>query len=302
MPTTVAPATIRPLGTPPARPAERAARPTTLAGVLGLDGFTPSRAAAAHPRFAGHAELEALRRPGAAPLGRGATGPAVAAVQQALIDMGFAVPAGAEGNFGPQTTQAVRNLQVAAGLPATGAVDAATFAALERHAPAPGRTAWDPGAKHALVPSPKLPGGGVARVVVGVGQHRAFLFDAKGKLVKIYGVRTGNANHPDGRGSATMPGLKVINAKVKDPSAIATELWPESQGRAFGTRLLALSDVDPRTRRPIHTPYGGQELHGTYQANTIGRDASHGCVGVTNADIEEIFAAVGQGQFVRFDP
>ncbi len=60
----------------------------------------------------------------------GAQGSAVKRVQQLLIAAGTPVAGGADGIFGIRTRQAVRTFQQARGLPVTGAVDAATDAAL----------------------------------------------------------------------------------------------------------------------------------------------------------------------------
>jgi lipoprotein-anchoring transpeptidase ErfK/SrfK len=280
---------------PSAPPAARSSAPAPVA--IPADAWRPSapRAAGpAHPRFAAFAELDGVRA--GVPLRAGAQGPAIAAVQQALLAMAFAIPAGATGSFGGQTATALTNFQAAMGLPTTGTLDAETLRALEKVAPPPGKTSWDKGVNPGPVPSPRLPKGGFARVVVGIGQHRAFLFDKAGRLQKIYGVRTGRLETP------TMPGLKVVNAKIADPTEVSNQLWPDANGRAFGTKLLALTDVDPRTMKRFHGPNGGQELHGTYQDGSIGKYFSHGCVGLQNADIEEIFRAVGAGQYVRFDP
>ncbi len=50
-------------------------------------------------------------------------------LQQKLIALGYAVTA--DGSFGPGTKAAVIQFQQTHGLPATGTVDAATWAALE---------------------------------------------------------------------------------------------------------------------------------------------------------------------------
>ncbi|MFP5502330.1 MAG: L,D-transpeptidase family protein [Candidatus Sericytochromatia bacterium] len=246
-----------------------------------------------HERFAGDAELAAVIA-GKAALTKGAKGDAVQKVQQALQDMAFVLPSGADGAFGNQTAQALKNFQSAAGLPQTGELDAKTLKALDQHAPAPGQTSWS-GGQSSLVPSPDLGHGKKARVVVDISQHRAFLYDQDGELTKIYGVRSGNG----AKGWDTKPGVKVIDGKNNDPTSIARQLWGGS-GDAFGTRLLNLSDYDLETGKKYLGKHKGQELHGTYQEESIGRDFSHGCVGLKNADIEEIFDQVKNGELVHF--
>lgn len=146
-----------------------------------------------------------------------------------------------------------------------------------------------------VAPDPSLPGGRLARVVVSIRDHRAYLFDKDGELEASYRVRTGKD------GSPTRPGVKIVVGKNRNPTDVAERLWPSSGGRAFGTRLIDLSDFDPQTGRTYRGKYGGQELHGTYDKASIGRNFSHGCVGLINKDIEAIFDAVAVGDLVRFD-
>jgi peptidoglycan hydrolase-like protein with peptidoglycan-binding domain len=245
-------------------------------------------------RFAGTPELDAVLKGGQ--LAKGAKGDAVAHVQQALQDMAFVLPAGVDGGFGNQTAQALKNFQSAAKLPQTGVLDRDTLVALDKFAPPAGQTSWEPGADRSLVPSPDLGKGKKARVVVDISQHRLFLFDKNGDLEKIYGVRSGNS----AKGWGTQAGLKVIDGKNNDPKAVAQSLWGGT-GTAFGTRLLNLSDYNLETGKKFYGKHKGQELHGTFDNNSIGQDFSHGCVGLKNADIEEIFDKLGNGEFVRFD-
>jgi peptidoglycan hydrolase-like protein with peptidoglycan-binding domain len=67
----------------------------------------------------------------------GDEGDVVAGVQQALIDGGFAGEVIADGIYGPQTANAVAELQRAEGLAVTGVVDGATAAALGLYTPGP---------------------------------------------------------------------------------------------------------------------------------------------------------------------
>ncbi len=74
--------------------------------------------------------IESPMAPSLVGLGEGARGNEVKTVQSALIAAGVKVPGGADGVFGPATKSAVTAFQSRSGLPATGAVDAATAAAL----------------------------------------------------------------------------------------------------------------------------------------------------------------------------
>ncbi|TDT16458.1 putative peptidoglycan binding protein [Ilumatobacter fluminis] len=61
----------------------------------------------------------------------GALGNTVKQLQQAMIDAGVTVRGGADGIFGPATTEALKSFQTSQGLPATGVVDQATAEALK---------------------------------------------------------------------------------------------------------------------------------------------------------------------------
>lgn len=317
MPTAVAPRRVLP--TLPTRgPAKgddpRARRTAGVPAAQVLDTLT--RSSLRNDRFTGSEPLARVAR-GGAPLAT-ADREAVKAVQRALLDMAFFIPGGADGGMGPGTAQALKNFQAAAGLPRTGKLDATTLAALDRHAPPAGKTAWDPGVAPTLVPDAVVRDAQgrayqqagkpmVARVVVAIGQHRAFHFDRAGDLVKIYAVRTGRGNHPDGRGSATMPAVKKIDAKMGGQALkdLGAKLW-DAPG-AFGEQLLALSRIDPATGKATPFGYNGQELHGVPdnargEPTGVGQDFSHGCVGMANADIKAIAADVRAGEIVNFIP
>lgn len=81
--------------------------------------------------------LAAVRR-GEGTLSRGARGPAVKALQQALQQAGFPLPRwGADGRFGAETQRALKHFQAAYRLPATGTLDARTLAQLAEAAATP---------------------------------------------------------------------------------------------------------------------------------------------------------------------
>lgn len=281
----------------PVAPAPKPPTPAPVEPVPTVPGDSLVKSAGpANERFRGDTQLARVLA-GQATLGPGATGPTVQKVQQALLDMAFYIPGGADGKFGGNSAQGVKNFQSMAGLPQTGTIDAETLKALDKYAPPAGKTSWDAGVNPGPLPDPVVAKGKKARAVVDLSQHRLFLYDKKGNLEKIYAVRTGRGEV----GWGTQPGVKIVDGKNKDPRAVSDALWPDSNGQAFGTRLLNLSDYDPATGKTYLGKHKGQELHGTYQDYSIGRDFSHGCVGLRNADIEEIFDKLGNGELVKFE-
>jgi peptidoglycan hydrolase-like protein with peptidoglycan-binding domain len=264
---------------------------------------TTSSSGAGHPRFAGNAVLDDVRA-GRTTLGAGAHGPAVVAVQQALLDMGFSMRAyvygtasgrpvgGVDGAFGNQSTTCVTNFQQHAkaffpGVRVTGVVDAATFAALEALAPAVGATSDQPGQPQ-QAPAPFWNGDAHKRlkVVVVKDQHRTFLFDAQGKIAHIFSNSVGRM------GAATHTGLKKVTAFLDAAAcaALSQRLWQNNN--SFGDRLVDLSWAD---RTPTAT---GEELHGTGNDRDLGMDVSHGCMRHYNADILVMYSALHMNDLV----
>lgn len=301
--------TVRPLGlgnvikllTGGAQPAPT---PRLTAPVMVRDGFTRSSGSLGNARFSGNPELENIAA-GRGVLNTTTSPQTVATIQQALQDMAFMVDLGNSGIYGPGTIQAIKNFQHMAGLAVDGSLGPQTLAALDKYAPAPGKTAWDKGQNPGPVPSPNVGYGKKARVVVSISQHRAFLFDKAGNLQKIYGVRTGREQvDTEGNiGHATHPCVKVIDSKNGDPTEVSNALWPTAGGKAFGTRLMGLTVYDPATGQKVpDSPWNGQELHGTYQDQSIGRDFSHGCMGMRNQDAEEVYGQVKVGDLVNVIP
>jgi lipoprotein-anchoring transpeptidase ErfK/SrfK len=241
-----------------------------------------------NPRFGSHDDLLGVLA--GQPITRGAKGEGVKAVQTALLDLGFGLPSGADGAFGNELTLALKGFQSSQGLPMTGELDATTLKILDEVAPALGKKAWEDPAlsPKAYLPAPLVKGKPV-RVAVDTSEHRLFLYDKAGQLERIYPIATGAP------GTETDPMIKIVSGFLKDPSAVARQLWPESGGKAFGTRLVDLSKYDPETGKATRH---GEEIHGTFTRRSIGTDASHGCMRLYNEDIEDLFTRLAKGDVV----
>jgi peptidoglycan hydrolase-like protein with peptidoglycan-binding domain len=281
----VGPATLRALD---AALAAAAVGPTT--DPTATPTTNPRFADAAFARVAAGAETIGVRSPARA---------AVRALQQSLLDMGFSLgpypspgttSREVDGAFGEKTRVALKNFQVHAsktfpGVTPSGTLDAATLDALHKLAPAPGRTSWDAGQPSHAPPAswngdPTKP----LRIAVVLDEHRTFLFDAQGRLQRIF------ANAVGAPGSSTTAGLKKVDV-VLDQAATATtgqSLWNDPT--VFGTRIVGLRWADGRT--------SGEELHGTNAPSSIGNDASHGCMRHYNEDIELLAATLRVGDLV----
>lgn len=262
-------------------PATPSTNTTTPAWTPGTRPATGSGARAMlNDRFAGDAQLGQVLAGGS--LTVGAKGEGVKKLQQAMTDMGFALPNAADGAFGPQTAKAIRNFQVNASkafpdVKVTGVVDGATLRALDQLAPAAGQQGQTKN-----VPSPFYDGK-LTRVVVLKDEHRTFLFDKQGKLEKIF------MNAVGAKTTSTDEGLKKVTTKLDERATLEAgqRLWG---GPVFGPRMLDLSWANG-TR-------SGEELHGTSAPNQLGEDVSHGCVRHANADIVKLYDALSVGDQV----
>lgn len=223
-------------------------------------------------------------------LERGAEGPQVQEIQNALLSLGFGLPAGADGDYGGQTVAAVKAFQSSADLPLTGKLDEKTFRTLMKMKPQSGKKVWEDLASASLsIPkSPQISGKSV-RVLIDLSEHRLSVYDATGSVQRVFPVASGADDSP------TDVGVKLVNAKLDDPTELAKKLWPESKGAAFGKRLIDLDWYNPETG--VQT-VSDEELHGTYVLESIGSNASHGCVRLTNESIEWLYQNLAIGDLV----
>lgn len=100
---------------------------------------------------------------------------------------------------------------------------------------------------------------------------------ANNKPVKQYSVATGKNN-------GTPAGTFKISNKLVNPTWFKTGaiLPPGSPENALGSRWMGFD----------RTEYG---IHGTIEPQTIGTQASQGCVRMLNADVEELYSMVPSG-------
>ncbi|MBQ8537937.1 MAG: L,D-transpeptidase, partial [Clostridia bacterium] len=97
---------------------------------------------------------------------------------------------------------------------------------------------------------------------VDVNLKRLTLYEGK-RVLKSYPVATGTTENP------TPLGIYYINSRFAG----------EMSG--FGTRFLGLN-----------VPWGQYGIHGTNKPESIGGNASHGCIRMRVKDAEELYAAV----------
>ncbi len=102
------------------------------------------------------------------------------------------------------------------------------------------------------------------KILIDISEKRLYLL-SENKLIKSYTIASGKSDSPSPLGSWQIEG------KAK---------W----GGGFGTRWMGLN-----------VPWGRFGIHGTNKPNSIGYDASAGCIRMRNQDVEDLYKYVKVG-------
>jgi hypothetical protein len=115
--------------------------------------------------------------------------------------------------------------------------------------------------------------------VVSIPYRKLVLLDGE-RVVKVYDVAVGAQNSPSPSGE----------------SQIAQRL--ESPGYYHPGTVVAPGKSNPLGTRWIGLSAKGFGIHGTNRPQSIGKNASHGCIRLRNHDVEDLFARVQVGDRV----
>jgi hypothetical protein len=116
-------------------------------------------------------------------------------------------------------------------------------------------------------------------IVVSLEDRKLALLE-DGQLEKVYTVAVGKASTP------SPVGTFVIERRVINPTYTHNgKVVPSGPANPVGTRWMGLS---------IH----GYGIHGTNEPRSIGKAASHGCIRMAKADLEEFYPLVHVGDTV----
>jgi hypothetical protein len=121
----------------------------------------------------------------------------------------------------------------------------------------------------------------VKRVIVVSLEDRKLALVEDGKVAKVYPVAVGKPSTPSPVGTFTIE-RRVANP-VYQHDGKTVQPGP---GNPVGTRWMGLS-------------VRGYGIHGTNAPKSIGKAASHGCIRMAKADLEELFALVQVGDTVE---
>ena len=146
--------------------------------------------------------------------------------------------------------------------------------ALARNSRIPIKLSWD-------VLAPRVTSADLDETIVILRGSNRLLFFVDAKLVRWFGVATGQASYPTPLGDYEIVTLQRNPWWYPPPSpwAADSEPVPPGPGNPLGTRWMGIS-----------APYVG--IHGTPDSASIGYSASHGCIRMRIPDAEWLFRRV----------
>jgi L,D-transpeptidase ErfK/SrfK len=121
----------------------------------------------------------------------------------------------------------------------------------------------------------------VKREIVVSLEDRQLALIEDGEVKKVYPVAVGKPSTPSPVGTFTIE-RRVVNPTYSHSGKTVSP----GPNNPVGTRWMGLS---------IH----GYGIHGTNEPKSIGKAASHGCIRMAKADLEELYPLVAVGDTVR---
>jgi lipoprotein-anchoring transpeptidase ErfK/SrfK len=119
------------------------------------------------------------------------------------------------------------------------------------------------------------------RVIVVSLQDRKLALVEDGQVKRIYTVAVGKPSTPSPEGTFT------IQRRVANPTY------------HHGDRTVAPGPMNPVGSRWMGLSKAGYGIHGTNEPRSIGKAASHGCIRMAKADLEEFYGLVAVGDQVQ---
>jgi L,D-transpeptidase ErfK/SrfK len=124
-------------------------------------------------------------------------------------------------------------------------------------------------------------------ILISLAQRKLYLYNGAG-LESVFRCAIGMRRYPTPRGEFTVIGKRVM------PS------WnnPGSRWARRMPRYIKPGPRNPLGTRALYLSASGIRIHGTPQASSIGRAASHGCVRMLRKNIERMYPLVPVGTHV----
>lgn len=121
-------------------------------------------------------------------------------------------------------------------------------------------------------------------ILVRSGENRLYLYEA-GRIIRSWDVATGLPDYP------TPQGIFRVVSKLVNP----TWVNPGSRWARDLPARIGPGPSNPLGTRALQLDAPGILIHATSQSRSIGFNASHGCIRMTEADERELFGLVGTG-------
>lgn len=118
------------------------------------------------------------------------------------------------------------------------------------------------------------------RIVVSIPDRKLAVLEGD-RIVRVFETAVGAPKSPSPTGA-----YQIVNS-IADPTWYTKgKIVPPGRCNPLGTRWLGLSRK-------------GYGIHGTNRPDSIGRNASHGCIRMRNREVEELFKMVAVGDQVE---
>jgi len=130
-------------------------------------------------------------------------------------------------------------------------------------------------------PQTVVPAAAPKRVIVVSLEDRKLALVEDGQVKKVYAVAVGKPSTPSPVGTFTIE-RRVVNPTYRHNGKTVLP----GPGNPVGTRWMGLSKH-------------GYGIHGTNEPKSIGKAASHGCIRMARANLEEFYELVAEGDTVE---
>jgi lipoprotein-anchoring transpeptidase ErfK/SrfK len=138
------------------------------------------------------------------------------------------------------------------------------------------------------------PAAKVARIVVDKAGHAVNAYAADGKLAAFYPASIGSQEKP------APTGQFVIRRIIHNPDYTYNPKYAFKGVKADKPFTVAPGPNNPVGSVWLDLSYQGYGIHGTPEPDLVGKTQSHGCVRLTNWDVEDLASMVRDGTPVTF--
>jgi len=143
-------------------------------------------------------------------------------------------------------------------------------------------------------PGAPLPSGEVKRIEVDKAKEQVRAYDAQNRLLALFPATVGSTDRPSPVGTYHVTGVAKKPDYLYDPSKLT-----------WGPKHAGKLHIPPGPNNPVGIVWIGLSapdygIHGSPDPRLIGKTASHGCVRLTNWDVQELATAVKAGVQVVF--